>query len=311
MKTTVLLPITALVAIASVHAQGPLTPPPGAPAPVMKSLDQIEARTPLVAGQPGVTVSPTGTITISQPGSYYLTGNLTLSAFGVNGISIGTTSAVTLDLNGYTIRHTGANSGFAAGIFISGTAAQTVVIRNGHIHGPGFERGVNFNNTLGGTLLVENLHLNGMVIGLLLQRDEGRTVVENCTVSDMSGMGISADVVKNCTVRNAGGSNPGISASLVSNCHVEQASGTAHAISGRVVENSVGISAGGIGIAAEIATQCYGGSSTGTFGMNISGTASFCRAYRSGGTALSAGIAIGCTSLNGAISSTQKHLGTP
>ena len=47
-------------------AQGALTPP-GAPAPTMKSLAQIEPRTP-ISSVP---------FTITQPGSYYLTTNLT------------------------------------------------------------------------------------------------------------------------------------------------------------------------------------------------------------------------------------------
>jgi hypothetical protein len=41
-------------------AQGSLTPPPGAPAPTMKTLDQIEARTPISSAP----------FTISAPGSY-------------------------------------------------------------------------------------------------------------------------------------------------------------------------------------------------------------------------------------------------
>ena len=59
-------------------AQGPLTPP-GAPTPTMKTLEQIEPRTPISqADMP---------LTISAPGSYYLTTNLTGTA-GSNGISI-------------------------------------------------------------------------------------------------------------------------------------------------------------------------------------------------------------------------------
>src|SRR6185295_16428367 len=73
-------------------AQGPLTPP-GAPAPTMKTLDQVEART-LISSAP---------FTISQPGSYYLTANLTVSSG--NAITIAA-SGVTLDLNGFTISST-------------------------------------------------------------------------------------------------------------------------------------------------------------------------------------------------------------
>src|SRR5438105_9353803 len=75
----------------SAFPQGSLTPP-GAPAPTMKSLDQIEARKPLPGG--------TAAITISQPGSYYLTGNLSVASG--DGITI-SVDKVALDLNGFTI----------------------------------------------------------------------------------------------------------------------------------------------------------------------------------------------------------------
>ncbi len=57
------------VAVQTAIAQGPLTPP-GAPAPTMKTLDQVEVRTP-------ITNLP---YTITQPGSYYLIANLTGTA---------------------------------------------------------------------------------------------------------------------------------------------------------------------------------------------------------------------------------------
>ena len=71
------------------QAQGPLTPP-GAPTPTMKTLEQIEPRTP-ISSLP---------FTIGSAGSYYLTGNLVGGAGG--GILIGATG-VTLDLMGYEL----------------------------------------------------------------------------------------------------------------------------------------------------------------------------------------------------------------
>src|SRR5262249_30290848 len=78
-----------------VISQGPLTPP-GAPAPTMKTLDQIEARTPISSAP----------FTITNSGSYYLTTNLSVSTG--NAITIAT-NGVTLDLNGFTISSTAAS----------------------------------------------------------------------------------------------------------------------------------------------------------------------------------------------------------
>ena len=57
----------------------------------MKSLDQIEART---------AITNSGAVTISLPGSYYLTTNVTVSSG--DAITI-TANNVTLDLNGFTV----------------------------------------------------------------------------------------------------------------------------------------------------------------------------------------------------------------
>jgi hypothetical protein len=83
------------VSAAFVFGQGDLTPP-GAPAPTMKTLTQVEPRTPIISLP----------FTASQPGSYYLTANLSSTA---GGIRI-TAADVTIDLNGFTITGPGAGS---------------------------------------------------------------------------------------------------------------------------------------------------------------------------------------------------------
>ena len=110
-----------------IFAQGNLTPP-DAPAPTMKTLDQVEAR--IIVNAANTPGDATNTFIISQPGSYYFTGNITGTS-GKHGISI-QANDVTLDLNGFALisRGGGAFSG------VTGTAAQTgFSIRNGTVRG--------------------------------------------------------------------------------------------------------------------------------------------------------------------------------
>jgi hypothetical protein len=98
------------VTTATSFAQGPLNLP-GAPAPAMKSLDQIEARTDVLK----LAAAPPYTIT--QPGSYYLTGNITVSSGSA--IVITAASDVSIDLNGFTIASTLTGSANGYGIQVA------------------------------------------------------------------------------------------------------------------------------------------------------------------------------------------------
>jgi hypothetical protein len=70
----VALPVGAILYASGIFAQGPLTPP-GAPAPTMKTLQQIEPRIDL-ATVPG---NASAHHVIDRPGSYYLSGNLEMT----------------------------------------------------------------------------------------------------------------------------------------------------------------------------------------------------------------------------------------
>jgi parallel beta-helix repeat protein len=122
-----------LIGALPLFAQGPLTPP-GAPAPTLKTLEQIEPRTPIFT--PG--------LIITNGGSYYLTRNLISTntstscepwPFCASGITIQADN-VTVDLNGSTLL----GRGFAYGVFVSGRHTN-IVVRNGIIRrwGTGIE----------------------------------------------------------------------------------------------------------------------------------------------------------------------------
>jgi parallel beta-helix repeat protein len=144
-------------------AQGSLTPQ-SAPAPTMKSLSQIEPRTP-ISSLP---------YTISAPGSYYVTTNLT-GVSGSDGITIiflPVVENVTVDLNGFTLTGVaGSHNGIHAAALIAG---HNYAFRNGTLRNWGMD-GVNASGAMNSRF--EKLQLYGNAnIGL-----EAGT---NCIVSD-------------------------------------------------------------------------------------------------------------------------------
>ena len=108
-------------------AQGPLTPP-GAPAPTMKTLDQVEPRIP-------ITTLP---LFISTSGSYYLTKSFAQNFAGpLDAITI-SADHVTVDFCGFTVQQTGTAASIAGvrlGSTTFGTPLRNVVLRNGTIAG--------------------------------------------------------------------------------------------------------------------------------------------------------------------------------
>src|SRR5437588_6104511 len=105
-------------------AQGSLTPP-GAPAPIFKTLSQVEPRFPISDFQTNLTVS----------GSYYLITNLFSGTNSNDAINIRTNMHdITIDLNGFSIISTNPpGSDSPVGIRIS--EATNIVIRNGQFSG--------------------------------------------------------------------------------------------------------------------------------------------------------------------------------
>jgi parallel beta-helix repeat protein len=179
----------------TVHAQGSLTPS-GAPAPMMKTLDQVEPRT-------AITNLP---FTITEPGSYYLVGNLASSGDGV----VIQTNDVTLDLMGFTLTGSGANNG----IHLAGTTAEprrNIVVRNGIVRQ--FTTGVNLNYA--NACRIEDMVLSdfswyGVYFNALDGGQCDGNVVVNCTITRSGNYGVrlqtsnegscSDNLVSNCSI---------------------------------------------------------------------------------------------------------------
>ena len=229
MATLVLLSTFALHPLSS-RAQGSLTPP-GAPAPTMKTLAQIEARTPVDAtNTPGTAFVQ---FVINQPGSYYLTGNI--SAVNKTGITI-QTNDVTLDLNGFAMTFTGPVSTYNAIAVVGQVAQNNVVIRNGTLRG--WASGV---SAPGGYCELDHVRVYGCV-GNGIQIGNYCTV-KNCTAVSNGGNGLQIGnfcIVKDCLASsNYTDGIYGGSDCLVSGCHADN-----NASDGIVLSNNFNASQG-------------------------------------------------------------------
>lgn len=261
--------------ISSCQAQGSLTPP-GAPAPMMKTLAQIEPRTAIT--------NTAGLVTISQPGSYYLTGNLTVSTG--DGIDINT-NGVTLDLNGFTISSTAASAN-SYGIYMPGGNTD-VTIFNGHIKsgvtnnagtyaGSGFNGGIVAVGSSLSNIRVSGVSVSGCLGYGISVGTANSSVVESCTVKTIGLFGIFADNVSHCVAYECG--TDGIYATTASDCHGE-ATGA------------------GNGIFSTTANNCYGASSGSGHGIDIVSIAIGCQGSSASGSGITAYIANSCRVLSG------------
>lgn len=285
----------------AVFGQGSLTPP-GAPAPSMKSLDQVEART---------AITGAGAVTISEPGSYYLTRNISVSSG--NAITI-STNKVTLDLNGFTISSTSASPS-GSGILLDGTQVD-ITICNGHIQGgatnngsgvysgSGFSYGISYGGMPSANLLVSRVSVSGCANHGIYLYDDRSSVVEACTVRTVGGFGIRASTIKNCSAMDCGSS--AIYGDVVSDCRGIAATSGSGVLADTAL-NCYGSSAGGYGVyAIATAIGCYGISTNGTAGLYAQ-TASTCVGHRAGGTAIQATVANGCYAAAGINNIVNKY----
>lgn len=142
--------------------------PPAAPGSTMKTLDEVEPRMPIPGSD-----TPVSVFTISESGSYYLTGDRVCSGTGIQVDA----DDVTIDLMGYTLK--GPDSGTTYGINMY--VRSNVEIRNGTVRD--FKYGIHENSYLGNGHRVINVRAmsNGQG-GIYLY--SSNNLVKNCTAID-------------------------------------------------------------------------------------------------------------------------------
>ncbi|MGD0743889.1 MAG: right-handed parallel beta-helix repeat-containing protein [Verrucomicrobiota bacterium] len=175
--TSICLTISALAPV--VFGQGALTPP-GAPAPTMKTLDQVEPRTP-------ITSLP---FVITAPGSYYLVTNLT-GVPGLDGITV-QADHVTIDLRGFALM--GGGGGGGRGIVVSSSHINLRVHSGSIANWP--VQGVLAENVSNSQFDQLRLSQNGST-GLQAGRS---SMIASCVAERNRGMGFTT--LERCLVQN-------------------------------------------------------------------------------------------------------------
>ena len=212
--------LAGVAALAASGRAGPINPPGGPVAGTGKTTDELwtkiarsdvgmaEARIPISAA---TTPGDAGhQFILSQPGSYYLTENITgASGRACIGIAV---EGVTIDLNGYALL--GANGALAAIKLTAGSGSE-ITIRNGQLRGWVAADTVALN-------LVPGVQLLDLIVS-----DCGRialgpsAVVERCSVLDGRTTGLSVSslsVVRASVFKECEGNGLSIASGVVESC---------------------------------------------------------------------------------------------
>ncbi len=225
------------IVVAALVTAGPLDPPAGPVTPTYKTLTEVEPRIAINAvNTPG---DATSIYRITQPGSYYLAGNIPAGAAGRLIIAVAA-SNVTIDLCGFEIEGqipTGGRSPFGIALD-NASSPNNVTIRNGTVRGCGTGIYLAFGQGSGDTYVVEGVKLLGNESGLYVAFGSvvrgchiayneqggifiGSGLVESCVVYFNGGTGIDAggsSVIRHCAVSGNGGRGISAALAVVSGC---------------------------------------------------------------------------------------------
>ncbi|MBL8760391.1 MAG: right-handed parallel beta-helix repeat-containing protein, partial [Phycisphaerae bacterium] len=185
--------VSGLGAAAILALAGPLDPPAGSVASTYKTLSEVEPRIAINAtNTPG---DASSVYRIAQPGSYYLTANLT-GVTGKHGIEIAV-SGVTIDLNGFDVVGV---TGSLDGIATVASSLRNITIRNGSVRNWG-DDGIDLFSGTTKVARVEGVHSTGNVAYGIRLGDAG--LASDCHASYNGESGISgALTVIGCVARN-------------------------------------------------------------------------------------------------------------
>jgi parallel beta-helix repeat protein len=267
---------------------GPLNPPAGAVSSTYKTLTEVEPR--IAINSTNTPGDADSLFKISQPGSYYLTGNIT-GVSGKHGIEIAANN-VTLDLRGFDL--VGVSAPGYDGVRTTVNSLTNITVVHGSIQNWG-QDGVNFGDYPANGGLIHDVHTadnarsgihteNGFRVsecsnmggqyGIYAQGYG--TSVSGCTTygTSLIGIRVFGGSVVDCAVYDSSGT--GIStgvATTLSNCSVYRSGGTGISASGDCVLTHCSAQGnGGTGISAGVGStllNCSAGSNTG-FGIFVS-----------------------------------------
>ncbi|MBX3323191.1 MAG: right-handed parallel beta-helix repeat-containing protein [Phycisphaeraceae bacterium] len=194
MKKLILTTAVALFALPALA--GPLDPPEGPVASSMKTLVEVEPRTPLkYETTPG---NGEHFFVIVQPGSYYLASSLIVT--GDTGAILISAPDVTIDMNGFFIARAGGGTSTRPLISVDANAFSNTTIRNGALRESGNHGIVLGRNARIENVTVRNAKGDGINVGQ-------RSIISNCFIEAPLGNGIvvsTHSIVENSTVYSAG-----------------------------------------------------------------------------------------------------------